>query len=55
MKTIRAIVTTIWADRLKAIARRVEANVPNQRDPEAFHAEKSEIAADIRNIARSLE
>lgn len=41
--------------RLRDIASRIEANVPSHRNPEAFHAEKSEIADDIRRIARILD
>jgi hypothetical protein len=38
---------------LADLARRVEANVPQRHNPEAFHAEKSEIAAELRRLARS--
>ena len=36
---------------LRDLAARVERNVPHHRDPERFHAEKSEIAAALRQIA----
>lgn len=36
---------------LAALARRVERLAPSHRDPEAFHAEKSEIAAELRQAA----
>lgn len=40
--------------RIHALARRVDRNVPRRHDPEAFHAEKSEIAADLRRLAREV-
>ena len=43
------------AEKLREIARRVDTNIPSRHDPEAFHTEKSEIANDIRKIARSFE
>jgi hypothetical protein len=36
---------------LRNLAARVERNVPHHRDPERFHAEKSEIAAALRRLA----
>ena len=39
------------ADRLAELAHRVIANEPDRRDPERFHAEKSEIAHQLRKIA----
>lgn len=39
-------------DRLRALARRVESNVPQHTDPEAFHAEKSEIAEELKRLAQ---
>lgn len=36
---------------LRKLAARVERNVPNHRDPEAFHVEKSEIACELRRLA----
>lgn len=45
----------VMAERLFEIARRVERNLPSHRNPEAFHAEKSEIVHDLRRLARSLE
>ena len=36
---------------LRDLAARVERNVPHHRDPERFHAEKSEIAAALRRLA----
>ena len=37
---------------LVELARRINRLRPSHRDPEAFHAEKSEIAATLRRIAR---
>jgi hypothetical protein len=37
--------------RLQELASRVERNIPNHRDPEAFHVEKSEIARELRRLA----
>ena len=42
------------AERLQDLAKRVEVNIPSRHDPEAFHAEKSEIAHDLRRLARSI-
>lgn len=39
--------------RLRDLAARVERNVPHHRDPERFHAEKSEIATELRRLASS--
>lgn len=36
---------------LRKLAARVERNMPNHRDPEAFHVEKSEIACELRRLA----
>ncbi len=36
---------------LRELAARVERNVPHHREPERFHAEKSEIAAALRRLA----
>lgn len=56
MKAIRAIWSAKrWAERLRDLAARVDRNMPSRHDPEAFHAEKSEIAHALRNLARSLE
>jgi hypothetical protein len=38
---------------LRDLAARVERNVPHHRDPERFHAEKSEIASELRRLASS--
>ena len=42
------------AQQLAEIARRIEANMPRHNDPEAFHSEKSQIAHDLRQIAREV-
>ena len=36
---------------LEALARRIDRLVPDRRDPEAFHVEKSEVAAALRRLA----
>ena len=36
---------------LRELAARVERNVPHHREPERFHAEKSEIASELRRLA----
>lgn len=38
--------------RLDDLARRVARLVPNRHDPERYHAEKSEIAFELRQLAR---
>lgn len=40
------------AEKLLALARRVDANVPWHADPERFHAEKSEIVSELRKVSR---
>lgn len=40
------------AELLRSLASRVERNVPHHRDPEQFHIEKSEIASELRRIAK---
>lgn len=39
------------ADKLRALARRVESNVPQHTDPEKFHVEKSDIAEELKRLA----
>lgn len=39
-------------DQLTRLAARVARLTPSHRDPERFHVEKSEIAADLRRLAR---
>lgn len=43
---------TTLTDELRALARRVEANLPRHTDPQAFHAEKSEIIERLREMAK---
>lgn len=40
---------------LADLARRVQRLSPDRRDPERYHAEKSEIAAELRRLARDTE
>lgn len=37
------------------LARRVRRLAPSHRDPEAYHIEKSEIAAELMTLARRME
>lgn len=41
-------------DRITELAERVERLAPSHRDPERFHLEKSEIAAELRATAQVL-
>ena len=43
---------TSLATDLRNLARRVSANVPQHRSPEAFHVEKSDIADELSRLAR---
>jgi hypothetical protein len=43
------------AARLRELARGVQLLLPDRRDPHLFHEQKSEIVADLRNLARGLE
>lgn len=40
------------ASALKLLADRVDRNVPSHSQPERFHEEKSEIAGELRRMAR---
>lgn len=44
--------TVTVSELLRDLASRVERNVPHHRDPEQFHIEKSEIAFELRRIAK---
>lgn len=56
MNAIRAMLAAKkWAERLRELASRVDRNLPSRHDPEAFHAEKSEISHALRKLARSLD
>jgi hypothetical protein len=43
------------ADRLAELAARVVRNEPDRRDPERFHTEKSDIAHQLRRIAKETQ
>ena len=53
--TLEDIGEKALADRLTWLANRVAANMPSHRNPEQFHAEKSEIAAELRRIAKEAD
>lgn len=40
---------------LEALADRVRRLVPDHRDPERFHADKSDLVAELRTLAREVE
>ncbi len=40
---------------LEALADRVRRLVPDRRDPERFHADKSDLVAELRTLARAIE
>jgi hypothetical protein len=42
------------ATALQRLAERVERNVPRHSDPEAFHAEKSEIVAALKKLVQEV-
>lgn len=44
-------ISDVLPEILRKLAARVDRNVPNHRDPEAFHVEKSEIAGELRRLA----
>lgn len=50
----RAIPTVALHERLARLARLVDTLVPSHRDPEQFHVLKSEIAAELRRLARGM-
>jgi hypothetical protein len=43
------------AEQLRDLSRQVRRLVPDRRDPERYHIEKSEIAARLVRLARKLE
>lgn len=43
--------TDTIAEKLRDLAKRVDRNVPKHSDPEAFHAEKSEIVRGLEELA----
>lgn len=46
---------TPLADRLAELAARVVRLIPDRREPEKFHVEKSDIAHQLRRIAKEAE
>lgn len=40
------------SEQLEELAKRIVRNVPDRRDPFAFHQEKDEIAHQLRRLAR---
>lgn len=54
LRALRAAGRCSVADELAALAAQVARLSPDRRDPEAFHADKSEIACNLRRLARSL-
>lgn len=50
----RASPSRAIADRLLALASRVQSNLPSHANPESFHVEKDAIAHEIRQAARAL-
>lgn len=53
MRSIGEIVSGMgWSDRLRKLARQVERLEPDRRDPEKFHVDKSEIAGELKRIAK---
>ena len=46
---------TPLAARLAELAARVVRLIPDRRDPEQYHAEKSDIAHQLRRIAKEAE
>jgi hypothetical protein len=43
------------ADKIASLAERVRRLTPSHRDPERFYLDRSEIAAELRRIAREME
>ncbi len=46
---------TELGQKLDRLAARVEQNGPQRRDPETYHAEKSEIAYELRRAIKDYE
>lgn len=52
MKHISTVLRDMgWDRKLKYLARRVETNVPDGRDPERFHVEKGEISDELKRMS----
>lgn len=45
---------SIAAEKIICLASRVRRLTPDRRDPERFHEEKSELADELRRLARAL-
>lgn len=43
------------AERVRALVRRLDRLAPSRRDPEQFHETKSELIAEIRDLAAALK
>jgi len=43
------------SDRLRALAAAVRRLGPSRHDPERFHLDKGEVAAELRRLAREIE
>ena len=43
------------AEKLEELARRVDRLIPRRRDPDAYHDEKSEIVAQLRQVAKEVK
>lgn len=54
LETASPSVTASPSDRLTTLARAVVRLSPSHRDPEQFHEDKSEIAAELRRLAREI-
>jgi hypothetical protein len=48
-------VSRVTANDLARLAERVRYLAPSHRDPERFHMDKSEIASELRRLAREIE
>ena len=55
MKRNGAAMLNVEREELAALAVRVDRLVPDRRDPERFHEEKSELAAALRRLAHAAE
>jgi hypothetical protein len=42
-------------EKVHELANRVSRNVPDRHNPESFHIEKSEIAAELRDLAEKIK
>ena len=51
---VRQMRQCVSADALARLAQQVSRLCPDRRDPHRFHEDKSEIVAELRNLARAL-